>query len=50
MEPVSSDKDLINALNTIIPEVYKNQKYKGWKVETIALFKVTASRGLLCNG
>ena len=36
MEPVSSDKDLINALNTIIPEVYKNQKYKGWKVETIA--------------
>lgn len=36
MEPVSSDKDLINALNTIIPEVYKNQNFKGWKVETIA--------------
>jgi hypothetical protein len=33
---VSSDKGLINALNTIIPEVYKNQNYKGWKVETVA--------------
>lgn len=36
LEIVSSDKGLINALNTIIPEVYKNQNYKGWKVETIA--------------
>lgn len=36
LEPVSSDKGLLNALNTIIPEVYKNQNYKGWKVETIA--------------
>jgi hypothetical protein len=33
--PVSSDKGLINALNTIIPKVYKNEKYKGWKVEAI---------------
>lgn len=32
---VSSDKGLLNALNTIIPVVYKNQNYKGWKVETI---------------
>jgi hypothetical protein len=36
LEHVSSNKRLINALNTIIPEVYKNQNYKGWKVETIA--------------
>ncbi|MDW0117822.1 hypothetical protein QTL97_12820 [Sporosarcina thermotolerans] len=34
--PVSSDEGLINALNTIIPEVYKDSNYKGWKVETIA--------------
>ena len=33
---VSSDKGLINALNTIIPEVYKDDNYKGWKIETIA--------------
>lgn len=36
LEPVSSDKGLLNALNTIIPEVYKNQNYKGWKIESIA--------------
>lgn len=33
---ISSDKGLINALNTIIPEVYKEDNYKGWKIETIA--------------
>jgi len=33
---VSSDKGLINELNTIIPEVYKDDNYKDWKVETIA--------------
>ena len=31
-----SDEGLINALNTIIPEVYKEDNYKGWKIETIA--------------
>jgi hypothetical protein len=31
-----SDKGLINAMNTIIPEVYKSDNYNGWKVETIA--------------
>ncbi|HDR7855460.1 hypothetical protein [Bacillus paranthracis] len=31
-----SDKGLIKALNTIIPKVYKGDKYKGWKIETIA--------------
>lgn len=33
---LGSDKGLINALNTIIPEIYKDQNYKDWKVETIA--------------
>ena len=35
LEPVSSDKGLIDALNTIIPEVYKGDNYKGWEIETI---------------
>ncbi|WP_144512895.1 hypothetical protein [Bacillus sp. FJAT-22090] len=34
---VESNKGLIiNALNTIIPEVYKSDNYEGWKVETIS--------------
>jgi hypothetical protein len=33
---IGSNKGLISALNTIIPDVYKDQDYKGWKVETIA--------------
>ncbi|QWG39129.1 hypothetical protein EXW35_12000 [Bacillus mycoides] len=33
---VSSDEGLIEALNTIIPQVYKGEDYKGWKIETIA--------------
>ncbi|MES1051532.1 hypothetical protein FOA24_19915 [Bacillus thuringiensis] len=33
---VSSDKGLLQALDTIIPKVYEGQHYKGWKVETIA--------------
>ncbi|EJR28883.1 hypothetical protein [Bacillus mycoides] len=33
---VSSDKGLLQALDTIIPKVYKGQNYKDWKVETIA--------------
>jgi hypothetical protein len=32
----SSKRGLINALNTIIPEVYKDRDYKSWKVETVA--------------
>ncbi|MCM3737891.1 hypothetical protein M3215_19410 [Bacillus cytotoxicus] len=33
---VSSDNGLAEALNTIIPRVYKDKKHKDWKIETIA--------------
>ncbi|WP_170958212.1 MULTISPECIES: hypothetical protein [Bacillus] len=33
---VSSDSGLMDALNTIIPKVYKDEKHKDWKIETIA--------------
>ena len=33
---VSSSQGLTKALNKIIPKVYKGEKYKGWKIETIA--------------
>lgn len=47
---ISSDKGLINELNTIIPEVYKEDNYKGWKIETIAHLSKAPHGSLLCNG